>query len=48
MDWTAGLQAYKRSSPVENVCTIIENWISETCGFPLNYNKCEFMSGYIV
>ena len=26
---------------------MLESWISETCGFPLNFNKCEILFGKI-
>ena len=32
---------------VENVWNMLESWISETCGFPLNFNKCEILFGKI-
>ena len=32
---------------VENVWNMLESWISETCGFPLNFNKYEILFGKI-
>ena len=32
---------------VENVWNMLESLISETCGFPLNFNKCEILFGKI-
>ena len=26
---------------------MLDSWISETCGFPLNFNKCEILFGKI-
>ena len=32
---------------VENVWNMLKSWISETCGFPLNFNKYEILFGKI-
>ena len=29
------------------VWNMLQSWISETCGFPLNFNKCEILFGKI-